>query len=307
MRIYGRKPQWEVVTCGDVFVDLVMSGFPRWPEPGEEVVAQSLAREIGGGAAITACGLAQLGCRVALRAAIGTDGEWFRERLGGQGVALDLLEIDERNPTAITVAVSTVEDRSFFTYPGANRGLAELLASEKTIEAMIGARHVHLASAVAPERLIELGRRLRAAGTTLSVDVGWVESWLRDPASLIALREVDLFMPNEREGEAMTGTSDPVEMLRRFAAAGVRRVALKLGAAGSMMIEDGVIEVAPGIEVAAIDTTGAGDCFDAGFLAAWVAGESPRKCLQQGNLCGAWSTTALGGVNGFPSGLRAKR
>ena len=301
MSLDVKQKLWEVITVGDVFIDLVMSGFPRWPRPGEEVVAAALAREVGGGAAITACGLARLGRRVALLAAVGEDSEWFRERVGGCGVNLDLLRIDERNATAITVAVSTAEDRSFFTYHGANVTLAEILTNPRTIERMQEAGHIHLASAIEPDRLIELAQMVRPGGTTISVDVGWVEPWLTDPRSLVALREVDIFFPNEREGAAMTGESDPELMLRRYAESGIRRVALKLGPGGSMMIEDGVIHHCPSIEVTAIDTTGAGDCFDAGFLAAWVRGEGALRCLEIGNICGARSTTALGGLNGFPS------
>lgn len=293
---------WEVVTFGDVFIDLVMSGFPRWPEPGEEVLAQSLVREAGGGAAITACALARLGRRVALVAAVGADSGWFRQRIEGCGVDGSLLLIDEVNPTATTVAISTREDRSFFTYPGANIRLAGMLEDEATISLLKQARHVHLASAIPPARLPEVARRLREAGTTISVDVGWVESWLRSPESLVALREVDLFMPNEREGWAMTGETDPERMLRAFEAAGIGRVALKLGAAGAMLLDgDRIVHGAPelpdGFKV--IDTTGAGDCFDAGFISAWIDGESPEICLRLGNLCGSRSTMTPGGI-GIP-------
>ena len=295
----GRKAL-EFITFGDVFIDLVMSGFARWPAPGEEVDAQSLTREIGGGAAITACGLARLGRSVALLAATGSDGSWFRDRLGATGVSLELLQESADEPTAITVAISTADDRSFFTYRGSNCLLESLITDPALIGSLASASHVHLANAVTPDRLIELARQLRPTGTTLSVDVGWVEDWLRDPLSLVALREIDLFLPNEREGAAMTGESDPRRMLEFFSQAGLKRVALKLGAAGSMMIENGVIVKSPGLAVQVVDTTGAGDCFDAGFLAAWKAGLPALTCLETANICGARSTTAPGGLKGFP-------
>jgi len=294
------RKEWDFMTFGDVFIDLVMSGFGRWPAPGEEVDAASMTREVGGGAAITACGLARLGRRVALLAAIGADGSWFRERVGGTGVATDLLRTAADESTAITVAISTTEDRSFFTYRGANQLLAELIGDPATVTLMTRASHLHLASAIAPDALIQLARQIRPTGTTISIDVGWVEPWLADPESLVALREVDLFMPNEREGAAMTGGNDPQGMLRAFAAAGLTGVVLKLGASGSMMLDAGRIEKCPGVPVTPVDTTGAGDCFDAGFLAAWKSGLSVRDCLEIGNFCGARSTTAAGGLNGFP-------
>lgn len=288
--------RWEVITFGDVFVDLVMTGFPRWPEPGEEVVAGSLVREVGGGAAITACTLAARGSSVALMAAIGGDGDWFSDRVAGMGVDPCLLQFDRQDSTGVTVAVSTASDRSFFTYPGANAGLPALLADRRTIDTLALARHVHLASAIAPEQLIDLAQRLRSAGTTVSLDVGWVEPWLCNRQSFVALREIDLFLPNEREGAEMTGVTEPEAILRRFAEAGAPRVALKLGAAGSMMLSgDRVIRAAP-VGVIPVDTTGAGDCFDGGFISAWIAGEPTTECLRAGNECGALSTTAPGGL-----------
>ncbi|MFZ4627196.1 MAG: carbohydrate kinase family protein [Blastocatellia bacterium] len=301
MSIEPRK-RWEVLTVGDVFIDLILSGFTRWPAPGEEVQAQSLSREVGGGAAITACGLARLGVTTGLFAAVGHDGDWLRQRIAEFGVDPTALQVDEAETTALTVAVSTREDRSFFTYAGANRLLPGLLANGAPGRRLLQkAHHVHLALPIDPGLLRELAAELHACGTTLSLDVGWVEDWLRDPASLAVLSTVDLFLPNEREGEAMTGEVDPAAMLARFAEAGARKVVLKRGAQGAMVRADGEIVIALPPPVTPVDTTGAGDCFDAGFLAAWQRGLSVKTCLEVGNLCGALSTTAPGGLAGFPT------
>ncbi|MGA1368890.1 MAG: carbohydrate kinase family protein [Blastocatellia bacterium] len=300
----SREPRkrWEVLTVGDVFVDLVLSGFVRWPAPGEEVQAQSLLREVGGGAAITACGLGRLGVTTGLFAAVGSDGDWLRHRIAEHGVDQTGLQAIDEETTALTVAVSTREDRSFFTYTGANRWLPKLLASGALERRLLQeADHVHFALPIDPGLLRELAAELHACGTTLSLDVGWVEEWLRDPASLAVLSTVDLFLPNEREGEAMTGEVDPAAMLARFAEAGARMVVLKRGAQGAMVRTDGEIVIALPPPVTPVDTTGAGDCFDAGFLAAWRRRLSLKTCLEVGNLCGALSTTAPGGLAGFPT------
>jgi sugar/nucleoside kinase (ribokinase family) len=298
----GPSRRWEVLTVGDVFLDLVMSGFARWPSPGEEVQAQAMSREVGGGAAITACGLARLGIRTGLFAAVGRDGEWLRERIEKMGVDPAALHVEEGETTAVTVAVSTQEDRSFFTYAGANRLLPQLLQKGEPGRALLReAAHVHFALPIDPALLTELTAELHREGTTVSLDVGWVEEWLRDPASLAALSTIDLFLPNEREGEAMTGEVDPEAMLAHLAEAGLRSVVLKRGARGSMMRVEGEIVAAPPYPVTAVETTGAGDCFDAGFLATWRRGRSLATCLEVGNLCGALSTTAPGGLTGFPT------
>lgn len=296
------QKQWDVITVGDVFLDIVLSGFAQWPQPGEEVEAASLQYEAGGGAAITACGLAKLGAKTAIVAATGqADSAWLRARLSGCGVAVDELRLHPTEPTAVTVSVSTPQDRAFFTYPGANRWLGELLNATSTRQLLQQARHVHLATTPAAKTLAELSAELQQAGCTVSLDAGWQPAWLSDPDVRRALRGVDLFMPNEREAALMTQATDPEAMLRAFAQAGLRGVALKLGARGSMLRWEERLYACPPRPVQPLDTTGAGDCFDAGFIHAWLKGETPLRCLQYGNVCGALSTLRLGGLQGFPA------
>lgn len=295
------QKQWDVITVGDVFQDLVMTGFRTWPQAGEEAYAKALRREVGGGAAITACGLSRLNMRVALLAMIGGDGGWLTERLAGCGVASELLRVNQQDSTGLTVSVSTAQDRAFFTYAGANRALQSLLLTKPSVrQPLPQTRHVHLALPAQPALISTLVKSLRPAGVTLSLDVGWQPEWLANRSNLRALREVDLFMPNEREAELMTKQSDGEAVLRAFAKAGLRGVALKLGGRGSMLLwEDQIYRCSP-ITVKPRDTTGAGDCFDAGFLHAWLAGGAPVAWLQSGNVCGGLSTQQVGGIEGFP-------
>ena len=112
------EKQWDVITVGDVFVDLILR-FPAWPQPGEEAFARQLRREVGGGAAITACGLARLGLRVALLTVVGSeDSHWLIERLTACGVDARCIQQHATEQTGLTVSVSTAEDRGFFTYVG---------------------------------------------------------------------------------------------------------------------------------------------------------------------------------------------
>lgn len=292
---------WDVITVGDVFIDIVMSGFAAMPKLGEEIECERLQYEAGGGAAITACGLARLGCKTAMLAVVGQeDSAWFRRRLEDCGVDLRHLMLHGSEPTATTVSVSTNIDRAFFTYRGANKQLAELFFNQPFRQKMQQARHVHLANALAPETLRELASELHDAGTTLSVDVGWNEDWLRDERSLRALKTVDVIFPNEREAELMTGQSEAKAMLQAFADARLQTVALKLGANGSALLHEGKYYFAAAHNVTVLDTTGAGDCFDAGFLFAWLNGNAPNEYLRIANICGASSTQALGGIAGFP-------
>ena len=298
------RKEFDCITVGDLFIDIVMSGFPALPRLGEEAIAQPMRPEVRGGAAITACGLARLGARTSILALVGqSDGAWAVERLQSGGVRTDLTRFHLSEPTGLTVAVSTREDRAFFTYTGANQFLNELLRDPQTPLQLARARHVHFAMPIAPALLRQLAGRLHEAGTTISLDVGWQPGWLEDERSLDALREVDLFFPNEREAERMTGQSSPEGMLQSLAAAGASCVALKLGPRGSMLLCGDEILECPPHPVDALDSTGAGDCFDAGFLHGWLQDASPEECLRLGNLCGALSTRALGGVTAFPHPL----
>lgn len=294
--------EFDTITAGDVFVDIVLSGFPAWPQPGEEAFAQRMHRAAGGGAAITACGLAKLGSRVAIVAAVGDrDGSWLIEQLSDAGVDPYLIHRDPEASTGLTVSVSTAADRAFFTYSGANQTLSTLLADPRLWRELSRARHVHLACPMSPNLLATLAAHLHDEGCRVSLDVGWQMDWLKNPRSLHALRGIDLFLPNEREAQLMTGEDEPRAVLRKLDEAGLKGVALKLGPRGAMLLWEGEIFEDDPPKVTATDTTGSGDCFNAGFIFAWLQGETPMKCLQVGNVCGALSTRSLGGIAAFPT------
>jgi sugar/nucleoside kinase (ribokinase family) len=297
----------DIIVVGDLFVDLIFSGFPSWPQPGTEVFARRFHRDVGGGAAISACGLARLGSRTAVLGAVGHDcGEWVRDRLTSLGVITSQLRFDPVEPTAVTVVISTREDRTFLTYQGSNKSFPAVLAAAASSGQLANARHVHLTFAPDLDTAAELIAAIRGNGCSISLDVGWHEDWLADPRSIALLPLIDIFFPNEVEARRMTGEGDPERVLHRLASAGLRRVALKLGPDGAALLWDGDIMHVKSYPVKPIDTTGAGDCFDAGFLHFWLRGESPLTCLRAGNFCGAASTEAYGGVEGFPDPERVK-
>jgi sugar/nucleoside kinase (ribokinase family) len=282
----------RIIVAGEIFIDQVLSGFSEWPQPGEESYATSFVREVGGGAPHTAAGLVRWGWDVALVGPIGKeDGAWVRRRLAQFGVNDTHLHEIEDEPTGTTIAVSSPRERAFFTYPGANKCLSAALA------ALPAGDHLHLACPCAAATLQAL-----CSGTrTVSIDAGWHPEWLRDPAILSALRKVSWFLPNEREAAWMTGESEPESMLIRFAELGIR-AALKLGPRGSALLEnDRRFVCVPAFPVQPVDTTGAGDNFNTGFLDSWLRGQPAAEWLRTGNFCGALSTRAIGGMAGFPT------
>ena len=284
----GEDNNVEVLVAGELFADLVMTGFDTLPQPGEEVFARAFRREPGG-AAITAMGLARLGRRSGLIGAVGAlDGAWLLDSFWRGGVDVSRVLTVPGEYTGTSVAISGEGERAFLTWPGANGHFMEVFRDSALLTT-----HLHWS---APVDITSL-RRSRGMGLSISLDVGYAAA---GPHVLEALPLVDWFFPNENEAARITGESVPEAMLRAFSRAGAQGVVVKLGARGAAMLAGGeYLEQAPP-PVAAIDTTGAGDCFDAGFLDTWLNGGSAAECLRVANICAAYSTQALGGIAGFP-------
>ena len=176
-----------------------------------------------------------------------------------------------------------------------------MLRKPGTREALAAAQHVHFACAPDSELDSGLLASLRRRRCRISIDVQSHLSWLTQPDSFAVLRHCDLFLPNEREGEWISGESGVTRILRALRDKGLRGVGLKLGGKGAALLWKRREILRDAFPAETVDTTGAGDCFNAGFLYAWLRGEKPERCLEIANICGALSTRALGGIDGFPS------
>jgi len=291
---------WDVAVVGEIYADHVFSGFARWPGPGEEVLAKDYLRELGGGSVNTACGLSRLGRRTRLVGLIGeADFDWFERRLGDFGVGMDGIRLGA-DGTGTTVSVSTREDRSFFTYLGANAGLTELLEVPTVVADMVAARHVHFAMPLARELAARILPQLRQAGCTTSLDVGYSADWLRDAANHATCREVDFFLPNAKEASLLVGNDHADAYAAWAGAQGLRHTVLKLGAQGALVADAAGIRTIHAPSVEALDTTGAGDAFDAGLIDAVLDGETLDRCVQRACVTGALCTTAAGALHALP-------
>lgn len=291
-----------VVVVGELFIDEIFASLDCLPRLGEETFAREFKRDVGGGAAITACGLARLGLHVCLLGTVGkSDGQWVVKRLTSLGVDCSGVRFHASEPTGLTVSASTREDRSFLTYYGANEGLRGLLQSPETAAILTRAELVHFACAPDCEHDARLFQALKRKRRRISIDVQTHVSWLTRPESLKILQQCDVFFPNEKEAGWITSATDPHEILRRLSAKGVRGVGLKLGGKGAALLWRGKQFLTDPFPAQTLDTTGAGDCFDAGFIYAWLRGSDPQHCLEVANICGALSTRRLGGIDGFPS------
>jgi sugar/nucleoside kinase (ribokinase family) len=291
--------QYDVAVVGEIYIDHIFTGFTAWPQPGEEAFARHYHREIGGGAANTACALGRLGRTVNLIGAIGTsDAEWFEERLLEFGVASHGIR-RTKGSTGVTASVSLLNERSFFTYVGENEKLMDILRSGTVSDSLKSARHVHFALPIDHGLAAGLLPALRSAGCSTSLDVGFQPVWLNSPATLDTCRVTDYFLPNEREALLLSG-GNAANYLAFAEQNGLRAPLIKLGSRGAAMKMKGTLyEVASPI-VDVIDTTGAGDAFDAGFIDALLDGADPVDCLRRACICGGLSTRLAGALQGLP-------
>ena len=159
-------------------------------------------------------------------------------------------------------------------------------------------RHVHSASMFLQPKLAphlpEVFRRARAGGATCSLDTNWdpAERWT---GVLPLLEHTDVLLPNVIELLALTGGLDLDDAARRVVSLGCA-VALKNGASGGILWTETETMTEPASPVEAVDTTGAGDSFDAGFISAMLDGLADRLRLERAVLCGSLSTRGFGGT-----------
>jgi sugar/nucleoside kinase (ribokinase family) len=289
----------DLVTVGEAFEDLVFLDLPRLPRLGEEIKTDRFVQSPGGGAVITAVAASRLGtrCRVVSGLGDGTAAVLRRE-----GVEVhDLRRGNESH--AITAALSTTRDRSFVTFNGINDRLEPRFAAAARRE---NARHLHLAFYPRDcrrwERVVASARR---RGLSTSWDFGWNEGLVRDPGLPGLVAALDYVFLNEIEAPLYAGRRGlgrAIDHWRRHA----RNAVIKLGPRGSRWVSPEIDVSAPAPTVRVVDTTGAGDAFDGGFLHALLHGAGPLACLKAGNRMGALSTRGAGGLAGLPR-ARKKR
>jgi sugar/nucleoside kinase (ribokinase family) len=293
----------DLLVVGDANPDLVLRGGNVEPAFGQrEQLVENASLVLGGSGAIVACGAARLGLEVAMFARVGDDalGELTRRWLREGGVDDAHVEVAAGETTGLSVGLVRADDRAVLTAPGALGALDPDAVRDELLRA---SRHVHIASPFLQPLLARgVGRlvaRARAAGASTSLDTGW------DPAERwsVAL-DADILFPNAEEAvrlaAAADAAADPRAAARALATAGPT-VALKLGAAGAAAFAGDETAEVPAPAVDFVDATGAGDSFDAGFIAAHLAGEPLAAALALAVACGALSTRAAGGTAAQPT------
>lgn len=285
---------YDVLVVGDYCLDLIFTGLPRFPELGFEIVGTGFAMTPGG-AYNSVAAMHRLGLRVGWAADFGDDdfSRFILEHAAQEGLDDSLFVRHKRPLRFITVAASYPEDRAFIGYydpaptmPAAMKALVTATARVLYVPGLY----------TGP--LLDAGLRLvHARGTKLVMDGNSAEAGqtLEDGSVRRLLAELDAFMPSALEARKLTG-KESVEDVLRALAEHCPLIVLKDGAGGAYACDGGRTVHSPAIPVTPLDTTGAGDCFNAGFLKAWLDERPLDECLRWGNIVGGLSTLGMGGT-----------
>ena len=292
----------DLLVVGELNADVVVTDPDPVPAFGQaERLVRDVRLTLGSSSAITACGAARLGLRVAMVGVVGDDplGRFVLDALAARGVDTSACRVAANRATGASVILGNGTDRAILTALGT---IADTRASDVP-DALLGrARHVHVGSLFLQPGLATdlpaLFRSARAAGATTSLDPNWDPSGAWNGGFAGALAETDVVLPNAGEALRLTGATD-AETAARALSGEARIAVVKLGAAGALAADGRrPIVRADARRVDPVDTTGAGDSFDAGFIAARLDGRAVDDALAYAVACGSLSTRAAGGTDG---------
>lgn len=295
--------RFDVTIAGELNLDLILYGLPEELAPERELLASDMMLTLGSSSAVVAHNLSSLGCRVGFSSCVGQDsfGDTAIDRLRAAGVDVSTVQrLGNGAKTGLSVILPREKWRNILTYSGT---ISALKPEHLDMSYLTSSRHFHLSSYFLQSGLQAhipaLLRELKSAGLTISLDTNDDpdDLWQSDLDKVIPL--VDVLMPNEREAMKMAGLND-LESALRYLSAQVPLVVVKLGAQGSVACRgsERIYSASRKLDVI-VDSVGAGDSFDAGFLSEFVRGSDLKICLRKGNLTGALSTTRPGGTEAF--------
>jgi sugar/nucleoside kinase (ribokinase family) len=294
--------RFDVTIAGEINLDLILYGLPEEIPVEREILANDFRVTLGSSSAILAHNLAVLGNSVGFITLLGRDalGEIALARLAEPGVDLTRVKRVHDGPsTGVTVLLHHGGKRRILTYLGT---MSEMTAADLDMDYLASGRHFHISSlylqkALQPD-LPRICRELKARGLTLSLDTNDdpEDRWEGVLDELLEL--VDIFLPNEDEACRIT-RSESVDLAIRRLAERVPLVAVKCGRRGALVRQRQQSWQVSGEQVSPVDTIGAGDSFNAGFLSAYLAGKTPDECAAFANRTAALSTQRPGGTESF--------
>lgn len=307
------RAHFDVLVIGSPCVDLVLSGLPHWPVPGKEVYVSDFA--INAGAIFnTAATLSRLGLRVGLLCELGNDlfSRYLREEIEHAGISGNLLFLRDYPLRAISVCLPYAGERGFISFadavpvhsspltPARDTLAPDMLAALQQVNCEAAFLYVYPAMQAALDILHQ-------QATTIFLDAGWSLETLTAAQLARLTRHGHYFLPNQTEASLITGQQNPYEALYALAQFGPTAV-IKMGAQGAIALWQQQVFHCPALPIAeVIDTTGAGDAFNAGFIYGTLQGYSLPDVLRCATICGSLSTSALTGTAAVPDAADLER
>jgi sugar/nucleoside kinase (ribokinase family) len=293
---------FDILVAGEINPDLILSGNVL-PEFGQvEKLVDSATLTIGSSSVIFACGAARLGLRVALIGICGDDvfGHFMLEEMQRRDVDVSNVILRTDKQTGLSVILNQDTDRAILTHLGL---IPALQAAEISDALLRQARHLHVASYFLQTKLQpdlpSLFQRVHSLGLTTSLDTNYdpSEKWMGFDELLSV---TNVFLPNEKEAVSLSGESDIHLAVNRLWSK-VETLVVKLGTEGALGVREGARVRVASIPIEVMDTVGAGDSFDAGFLYGYLNQWNLEKSLRLACVCGALSTKRAGGTDGQPT------
>ena len=293
---------FDIVVAGEINPDLILSGNVI-PEFGQvEKLVDSATLTIGSSSAVFACGAARLGLKVAFIGICGEDvfGRFMLEEMQKRNVDISNVIIRSGEPTGLSIILNNQTDRAILTYLGL---IPALRASDIADALLRHSHHLHVASyflqTALQHDLPDLFRRAHSFGLTTSLDTNYdpSEKWIGFDDLLSV---TDIFLPNKAEAISIT-QSENIESAAEQLANKSALVAIKLGSDGALASHNKEIARVKSIPVNVVDTVGAGDSFDAGFIYGYLNRWTLERSLRLACVCGALSTQKAGGTDGQPT------
>ncbi len=298
--------KYDIAAIGELNVDVILNQIDGLPEVGKEKFAGNMLLTLGSSTAIFAANASSLGSKVCFVGMVGRDsfGSLVEDSLAAKGVATDYLVQRDDVATGATIVMNYDEDRANLTYQGA---MDVMGYDDINPEVFDSCRHIHLSSLFMQSALLrDIYKVLDMAvakGITVSLDTQWdpAETWNMDYKRV--LPSVSIFLPNEKELQALTATSSLDEAIEAVLPYLGSAMVVKMGSKGSLLVrKDGSRHMLPSfLNRNVVDAIGAGDSFNSGFVSAFVKGLPLEKCQEIGNMTGALNTTAAGGTGAFTS------
>lgn len=293
---------FDILVAGEINPDLILSGnvIPDFGQVEKLVDAATLS--VGSSSAIFACGAARLGLKVGFIGLCGDDifGHFMLDEMRKHNIDVSNVIVRADGQTGLSVILSQGPDRAILTHPG----LIPFLKAEDITDSLFRqTRHLHIASCFLQTSLQaglpRLFERAHQFGITTSLDTNWDPQERWDSVREI-LPLVDVFLPNAAEACAIADMKNVRDAAIHLAEK-TKIVAVKLGADGALGAQNHQLIQKSSLKVKVIDTVGAGDSFDAGFLYGYLKGWELEKALRMGVVCGSLSTRSCGGTESQPT------